>query len=109
MRGEQTDLRSLMEDERAQASDIEGAPALLAFSAALVGGDEAVLGPARTRVEAEIGAERLVDTAAVVSNFERMVRIADATGIALDRPLEEASTELRAELGLDDWRQSKAS
>ena len=31
-------------------------------------------------------------------------------GIALDRPLEEeASAELRAELGLDDWQQSKAS
>jgi hypothetical protein len=109
MRGEQADLRSLVGKERAQANDIEGAPALLALSEALVGGDEAAIAPARTRVRAELGTERLVDAVAVVSNFERMVRIADATGIALDRPLEEASTELRAELGLDDWQQSKTS
>src|SRR5262249_50954676 len=105
MRGERADLRSLMGEERSPTSDIEGVPALLAFSEALVGGDEAPLSRARTRVQAELGVEELVDAAAVVSNFERMVRIADATGIALDRPLEEVSTGLRAELGLDDWQQ----
>ena len=102
-------MRSLMGQECAKTSDIEGAPALLAFSEALVSGDEMALTRARERVQAELGLEQLVDAAAVVSNFERMVRIADATGIVLDRPLEEASTELRAELALDDWQQSKAS
>jgi hypothetical protein len=98
----------LIGEERAHATDIEGAPALLPFSEALVGDYEAALAPARRRVQAELGGEKLVDAAAVVSNFERMVRIADATDIALDRPLEEASIELRADLGLDDLQQSKA-
>ena len=52
MRGEQADLCSLMGEERSQTSDIEGALALLVFAEALVGGDEAALAHARTRVQA---------------------------------------------------------
>ena len=43
----------------------------------------------------------MVDAAGVASNFERMVRIADATGIPLGEGLEEFSSEVRLELGLD--------
>jgi hypothetical protein len=49
----------------------------------------------------EIGPEALVDAAAVASNFMRMVRIADSTGISLDAPMEVLSQDLRAELGID--------
>ena len=55
---------------------------------------------ARTRVLDELGPEALVDAAAVASNFERMVRIADATGIPLDSFLDERTVDIRAELHL---------
>jgi hypothetical protein len=42
-----------------------------------------------------------VAAAAVAANFERMVRIADATGVPLDTPLDAISVEMRAELGID--------
>jgi len=47
-----------------------------------------------------------VDAAAVVSNFERMVRIADATGIPLDAPVNAMTADLRADLGIDDYDSS---
>jgi len=37
----------------------------------------------------------------VVANFERMVRIADATGTPLDAPIAMMATGLRGELDLD--------
>jgi hypothetical protein len=43
----------------------------------------------------------MVDAAGVVSNFERMVRIADATGIPLDKRMERLSREVREALHLE--------
>jgi hypothetical protein len=42
----------------------------------------------------------------VGSNFERMVRIADSTGIPLDPPVAVLSSGLREELGIDDFGSS---
>ena len=82
------------------------AEALIAFADAVGGDDDAALAAARTRVQHELGAEALVDTAAVASNFERMVRIADATGIPLDAPMEMMSADLREELDLQSFGSS---
>jgi hypothetical protein len=76
------------------------AEALLAFCDALVDRDEPALAAARAGVLAGLGPEGLVDVAAVASNFERIVRIADACGIPLDPPLEVLSGDLRGALGL---------
>ena len=43
----------------------------------------------------------MVDAAGVASNFERMVRIADATGIQLDKHMEVLSQEVREALHLE--------
>jgi hypothetical protein len=43
----------------------------------------------------------MVDAAGVVSNFERMVRIADATGIQLDERMAALSQEVRDALQLE--------
>ena len=40
----------------------------------------------------------------MLGNFERMVRIADGTGIPLDGPVVAASNDFREELGLDELR-----
>ena len=43
-----------------------------------------------------------MDAAGVIGNFERMVRIADGTGIPLDRIVDALTSGFRGELGLDD-------
>ena len=48
----------------------------------------------------QIGEEAMVDAAGVASNFQRMVRIADSTGIPLGDYLEERSAEVREQLDL---------
>ena len=47
-----------------------------------------------------MSSEAMVDAAAVASNFERMDRIADSTGIPLGEGLEAMSLEVREELDL---------
>jgi hypothetical protein len=74
---------------------------LLALAEAVVRGDEAALAKARGDALAALGPERFVGAAAVASNFERMVRIADATGIPLDAPVAALSASLRSEIGID--------
>jgi hypothetical protein len=82
------------------AAGVAHGAVLCALAEALVGEDDAELARARNAALSALGPAGLVDAVAVASNFERMVRIADATGIALDGPLELATQDLRAELGL---------
>jgi hypothetical protein len=90
----------------AEASGITDAGLLLAFAEASVGDDEAALAGARRALLEACGPEVLVDTAAVVANFQRMVRIADSTGIPLDTPVVALSGALRDELGIDAFGSS---
>lgn len=56
-----------------------------------------------------MGPEAMVDAAGVASNFERMVRIADSTGIPLDERMYNASEQVREELDLERFRAFKES
>jgi len=51
-----------------------------------------------------LGAEQFVEAAAVVANFQRMVRIADSTGIPLDGVVMAMSDDFRDELGINDFQ-----
>jgi hypothetical protein len=84
----------------ASASGVAHADALVALAEALVGDDEAALAEARQRALERMGPEAFVDAVAVASNFERMVRIADGTGIPLDTPMNLISEDVREELNL---------
>ncbi len=57
----------------------------------------------RTELVDAMNAEALVDAAGIIGNFQRMVRIADGTGIPLDRPVSVISANLRSELGIDKF------
>ena len=57
----------------------------------------------RAQIVESLGEEGLVDAAAVLGNFQRMVRIADGTGIPLDRPVSVISANIRSELGVDQF------
>ena len=74
-------------------------PELVAFAEAIVT-DAQTLAQSRAAVIEALGAEAMVDAAGVVSNFERMVRIADSTGIELGDRLEQGSAAVRDVLGL---------
>lgn len=56
-----------------------------------------------------MGPEAMVDAAGVASNFERMVRIADATGIPLDERMAKASKDVREALELERFQAFKVS
>jgi hypothetical protein len=98
--GAPVDVRAVTDAEAAASSGVDHADVLVGFAEAIVGEDDVALERARAGVLERLGPEALVDAAAVASNFERMVRIADSTGIPLDGPLEVMSADLRDELDL---------
>lgn len=102
MKGEAVDLRAVTES--GHASGIAHGDALVAFAEAVVSGDAAAIASTRQRLTDAMGVAAMVDAAAVVSNFERMVRIADGTGIPLDARLETIGRPVIDELELDRLR-----
>ena len=77
--------------------------ALLDFAEAVVTDDDTALAHARAALIGAVGPDAFVDAAGVVASFNAVVRIADATGIPLEDFKREQTTEVRAELGIDDW------
>lgn len=102
--GRDVDLASVTAGARAAAgSGVAHGEALVAFAEGVAGEDDAELARARAALLAEMGPAALVDAAGVASNFERMVRIADATGIPLDAPVAALTEDVRRELGIDGF------
>ncbi len=101
IQGDKVDVSAITDPKAADASGIPQAGVLIAFADAVVGHDDAELDRAREAVLEELGAPGLVDSAAVASNFERMVRIADGCGIPLDPPVVMLTKDVRDDLGLD--------
>lgn len=82
---------------------------LIAFADNIVLGPEEDLARARENLINALGPQAMVDSAAIIANFSRMVRIADATGIPLDAVMEEEAGELRKSLGLNSMAQGPES
>ena len=94
------DLQMINGDEAATVGDVAHAKALMNFAEAIARRDETALLQARQVLEQEAGAAVVVDAAAVAGNFQRMVRIADSTGIPLDTRSAALSMGVRKELDL---------
>lgn len=91
-------------DAVVDGGDVDGvrnASILLAYAEAIVRREPLMRARTRAQVIEQMGVDALVDAAAVASNFERMVRIADATGITLGERLREPTAEARRDLALD--------
>jgi hypothetical protein len=101
-RGETVDLHALT--ETGHTSGVEHGDVLVHFAEAVVGRDRATIATARQHVIDAMGVGAMVDAAAVASNFERMVRIADGTGIPLGAGLETRSRAVVDELRLERLR-----
>ncbi len=75
---------------------------LLAYADAAVRRD-ADLAERRAAVGAALGPDAVVDAAATVANYQRMVRIADGCGIPLDEFTDRATAEWREEIGVNAY------
>lgn len=87
----------------ADESGVAHAGLLVAYADAIVQGPESEIAGARAAIVKAIGSEAAADAAAVIGNFERMNRIADATGIELDAPLRALSGGMREDLGINGF------
>jgi hypothetical protein len=102
--GEDGDLRAVTEGGKMGDAGIAHGERLTAFAEAAVSREPAALGTARDALRAAAGSAAVVDAAAVIGNFERMVRIADGTGIPLDGVVETLSEDFREEIGLETFQ-----
>lgn len=105
MQGVEAGIRSVIEG--GSAAGVEHSAELVAFSEAAVVGTDEQMAEARENLVAVMGEAAMVDAAGVTSNFQRMVRIADSTGIVLGDRMEDFSEEVRSELGLERLRAAK--
>ena len=95
--------------EDGRPSGVPHGDALVSFAEAVVSRDRATIATAREALIEAMGVEAMVDAAAVAANFERMVRIADGTGIPLGAGLESRSRAVRDELQLERLRANGVS
>ena len=85
MMGAKGDSKMILGDKSAaRESDVAFAVELLQFAEAVVSRDESDLERSGKRLLNIAGEAVLVDAACVAANFQRMVRIADSTGIPMD-------------------------
>jgi len=107
LQGESADLKSLVEGAGVEIG-LPGGAELINFVEAVVADNfdsasHAQIAHARGAVVDALGNQATVDAAAVIANFQRMVRIADSTGIPLDEPVVMMTQNIREELGLNDY------
>ena len=84
-------------------SDVASGEALLHFAEVALGDDQAAIKQARDTVIEELGEAAMIDAAGIIANFQRMVRIADGTGIPLDEPVAMMTQDLRSDLGINEY------
>jgi hypothetical protein len=101
--GSEADLKGIFEGAKAGDAGIEHGERLTTFVDATLSGDAAELATARDALRDAAGSAVVVDASAVVGNFERMVRIADGSGIPLDGVVGSLSSDFREELGLESF------
>ena len=103
MQGGEVDLNAVTREGHGAGEFIEGAGELVAFAEAMVTGKGDDVVAARTALVDRLGAEKFVRAAGVVGNFQRMVRIADATGIPLDGIVMALTDDIREGLGVNAY------
>ena len=103
LQGESADLHAVTDGEAAAHSGVVDGEILVRFAEACVQGTDEELDRARADALAKLQPDAFVDAAAVVGNFQRMVRIADGAGIPLDTPLQVLASNVVTEIGIDQF------
>lgn len=101
---ETVDLTAIMSGD--VDSGIEHGAELVGFAETVVAREPAAIESARQRLLEAAGVPAMLDAAGVVSNFQRMVRIANATGIGLGHA-QQSTADLRASLGINKFRHNE--
>ena len=107
--GVEAGLQGISEGAKAGDAGIAHGERLTSFAGAAVAGDSGELAMARNELRNAAGSGALVDAAAVVGNFQRMVRIADGAGIPLDGATLALTTGLREGLGVEHYPSRRLS
>jgi hypothetical protein len=107
--GADAQLSGISSGSKAGDAGIEHGERLTAFAEAAVQGDTASLDAARDALRDAAGSAAVVDAAGVIGNFERMVRIADGTGIPLDGIVDVMSSDFREDLGLETYESRRTT
>ncbi|MBC8340967.1 MAG: hypothetical protein H8E63_04830 [Proteobacteria bacterium] len=100
--GEEVDITAVIKGGQVD-SGVEAGGVLVAFAEAAMTGSESDVAAAREALRSRLGDAATVDAASVIANFERMVRIADGTGIPLDAPLAMITADMQEEIGTDQF------
>ena len=91
--GIRVDLQAVIAGSPESETGVPGSAALRRFAAAVARGSGVELETARAQA-AGMGAEALVDAAAVAAFFNAFDRVADATGTIIDEPARDALAHL---------------
>ena len=105
----EVDLQAINGDPESAAVGIEHGLQLMRYAEAVATGGEDALQSARRDLLDAAGPAVLVDAAGVAANFQRMVRIADATGIPVDDMTTELGQDVRRELGIARFASARNS
>ncbi len=95
------DLAGINGDAEAAGVGIQYGSELVQFAESVARRDEEALITSRQALLDVAGPQVLVDAAGVAANFQRMVRIADSTGIPVDDMTSELGVEVRSTLSLN--------
>ncbi len=101
--GAAIDLEGLTDPACKEIVGIPHSGALLQFADAFMAGDTGALVAARENLVKTMSPLAMVDAAGVMSNFQRMVRIADGTGIPSDDILAVMQEDLCEKLGINEY------
>lgn len=105
--GDKTDFSAITNAVNADCKDESSL--ISNFIDQLMQGDDATIKLARQAIDQAISSAASVEIAGLVGSFQRMNRIANATGIALDSIVNAMSGEVQRELNLRNYETSKAS
>lgn len=94
------DLEAITKGASDEVAGVAHGAELIAYADAVVARAPDVAAT-RSAVQKSLGDAGVVDAAAVIANFQRMVRIADGTGIPIDGPLDLLSADIRHEIGIN--------
>ncbi len=94
------DFEVITKGAKGEVAGVSHGAELIAYADAVVARSENI-SATRMAIQASMGDAEVVDAAAVIANFQRMVRIADGTGIPIDGPMDVLSADLRHEIGIN--------
>ena len=82
---------------------------LLLVAEAVYLGDPIALTGMREAVQPVLGIQGLVDAITIAAGFNGITKIANATGLPLDRATVDRTQEMRSETGIDDYSEASKS